>query len=103
VRIVPQAQKIEEEEKAVGVCSCAEIFCHRSAIAASDEVFQALLKRTKGKAEEKKKRAHKAKGAVLKPVKAVAKRPAAHVLGCSKCRYLLNGCGKCRPIGWKKR
>jgi len=78
-----------------------------SAIEASDEIFRGILARTKGKAEEKKKKkiVHEVKKAVLKPAKAVAKRPAAHVLvaGCSKCRYLLNGCGKCRPIGWKKR
>ena len=72
--------------------------CDAQAIKASDEIFEAILKRHKRKAMKRK-------DVVMKtPAGAVAmKRPAGQVLGCSKCWYLQNGCGACRPCDYKKR
>ena len=71
----------------------------------SSPIAASILKREKGKAEERSSRVRRKKEVVKKmPAGAVAmKRPAGQVLGCSKCRYLQNGCGACRPCDYKNR
>ena len=77
---------------------CGALVPKSSPIAASDEIFQAILKRDKRKAMKRKHVLMKRQAGAV-----AMKKPAGQILGCSKCRYLQNGCGACRPCNYKKR
>ena len=73
----------------------------------ADKKLEAAEKKKKEAADKKMAAGIAAKdvkvkgGAILKKPAGVLKRPAAAIkckipLGCSKCRYLVNGCGECR-------
>lgn len=95
VALSPPELSTPEKDGSKATLVCADLI---DAMERREETRAVLAKEAaaKKKAEIKKKKGPKMESSKGSGVAGVKKKPAAKKLGCSKCRYLKNGCSACR-------